>query len=101
MTAPQFVRLKERGRRAIVFMLDGAPRQACVGDTILTALLTQGAIVRQGDFGGPSRAGFCLMGACQDCIVWLDGANRVRACTTIIEHGMRIATKWPPDPLAS
>jgi len=42
------------------------------------------------------RAGFCLMGACQECWVWLGDGARCRACTTPVETGMAIFTGAPP-----
>jgi len=44
-------------------------------------MLTNGDVLRRLEFGGAPRAGFCLMGACQDCWVWMDDGGRVRACT--------------------
>jgi len=85
------VRLVERDRPALEFRLDGARVTAREGDTILTAVLTLRrhlAAPQQGD--GP-RAGFCLMGACQECWVAVDGTP-VRACGTLITAGMRVAT---------
>ena len=43
------------------------------------------------------RAGFCLMGACQDCWVWLADGPRVRACTTPVAEGMHVLTHAPPE----
>ena len=46
---------------------------------------------RVADFVLPSpRAGFCLMGACQDCWVVVAGLGRVRACATLAQHGMEV-----------
>jgi len=42
------------------------------------------------------RAGFCLMGACQDCWVWLADHSRVRACTTVVADGMHVLSTAPP-----
>ena len=36
------------------------------------------------------RAGFCLMGACQDCWVELADGRRVQACSTTVEPGMAV-----------
>jgi hypothetical protein len=36
------------------------------------------------------RAGFCMIGACQDCWVRLADGGRVRACTTPLEPGMAV-----------
>jgi aerobic-type carbon monoxide dehydrogenase small subunit (CoxS/CutS family) len=41
------------------------------------------------------RAGFCLMGACQDCWVWTADGQRVRACTTVVSKDLDIVTRQP------
>jgi len=70
------------------------------GDTVLVAILAQRAHLRDAP-GEPLSAGFCLMGACQDCWVWHDDGRRIRACTTYVEPGMNIRTTWPDRLLAS
>ncbi|EDT40476.1 (2Fe-2S)-binding protein [Burkholderia ambifaria] len=89
---PQFVRVAEHARAAIAFMLDGRPAQALAGDTVLTAILVAQRRVRVSEFSGMPRAGFCLIGACQDCWVRTEAGARVRACSTPIAEGMRIVT---------
>jgi len=80
--------------------IDGQPVQAWTGDTVLTAALAHGHILRRAEFDGTRRAGFCLMGACQDCWVWTVSGTRLRACTTPAEDGMALLTAtpatWPP-----
>ena len=48
--------------------------------------------LRESDFSPAPRAGFCLMGACQDCWVQLDTGERLRACTTMLVTGMHVRT---------
>jgi D-hydroxyproline dehydrogenase subunit gamma len=86
-------RLAETDRPAVSFMLDGAPAAAREGDTLLTAILAQDGYLRASEFGDGLRAGFCLMGACQDCWVNVEGGGRVRACTTPITRGMRVSRR--------
>jgi len=93
--AGQLQRLQERQRDVLCFLLDGAPCDALEGDTVLTAILTQGKRLRDNEFTGAPRAGFCLMGACQDCLVWLDSGERVRACSTLLRPGMHLRTAPP------
>lgn len=87
---PQFKRLAETGRTRIRFTLDGEALDALAGDTVLTAVLTHAAKLRHTEFSGAPRAGFCLMGACQDCWVAAESGERFRACSTFIEDGMRL-----------
>lgn len=82
-------------RQPIAFELDGLTCQGFEGDTVLTAVLAQGAVLRHSDAGAAPRAGFCLMGACQDC--WMNTADgqRLRACSTPLTPGLRLLTRWP------
>ncbi|MGH6720387.1 MAG: (2Fe-2S)-binding protein [Alphaproteobacteria bacterium] len=89
---PQFRRVAEADRPRVTITVDGRPVAALAGDTVLTALLLDGPRVRDSEFGDGPRAGFCLMGACQDCWVALGDGRRVRACTTPVAEGMAIVT---------
>ncbi|MDC6382468.1 (2Fe-2S)-binding protein [Pseudomonas graminis] len=84
-------RLAERDRAVIPFTLDGQPASGLQGDTLLTAVLTAEDSLRGSDFSGEPRAGFCLMGACQDCWVKLGDGRRVRACSTMLEAGVCVS----------
>jgi len=99
MTQPQFLRLAETDRAPLVYELDGEPATALAGDTIITAILTRRGHLRLSEFGDGARAGFCLMGACQDCWVTLGDGRRVRACSTLVSAGLVVRTI--PAPLAS
>ncbi len=87
---PQFRRVDEEHRPAIRFFINGKPSPALLGDTVLTSLLINGYKIRISEFGDGPRAGFCNMGACQDCWVTLEEGTRLRACSEFIRDGMRI-----------
>ncbi len=87
----KFVRVAETAREAVTLTVDGAPVAALAGDTVLTALRLAGLPLRHSEFGDGARAGFCLMGACQDCWLLVDG-RRARACQTPVAPGMAVAT---------
>ena len=93
MSGAVFVRLAETERPRIPFTLDGRAAEALAGDTLLTAILTQGTAVRESEFGDGPRAGLCLMGACQECWVMLEGRGPVRACATPLEAGMAVSLR--------
>jgi len=100
---PRFVRLAETDRAPVAFRIDGRPAMALQGDTLLVAMLTQGRRLRDSEFGDGARAGFCLMGACQDCWVWAEDGTRLRACSTRVEPGLAVLTRppaqhWPVTP---
>jgi predicted molibdopterin-dependent oxidoreductase YjgC len=91
--APQFVRLTEAHRKQVGLTLDGVAITALTGDTVLSAILLHTRRVRDTEFSGEPRAGFCLMGACQDCWVQLEEGTRIRACSTYVKEGMRVLTR--------
>jgi predicted molibdopterin-dependent oxidoreductase YjgC len=94
-TGRQFIRLSETARPSLTIEVDGVEIAALAGDTVLTALLTSGRRLRDNEFDGEPRAGFCLMGACQDCWVWALDGTRIRACSTLVEPSMRLTTRHP------
>ena len=96
--SPRFLRVAETDRRSIALLIDGRRVEALEGDTLLTAMLTAISHVRTSEFDDGRRAGFCLMGACQDCWVWTSAGSRVRACSTFVTRGMRILTTAPETP---
>ena len=102
-SSSRFVRLAELERAPIELRIDGQAATALQGDTLLVALLQHGRRVRDSEFGDGPRAGFCLMGACQDCWVWTEAGERLRACSTPVEAGMAVLTRpparhWPATP---
>ena len=86
----QLLRLAETVRRPIRLTLGDRTIEALEGDTLLTALLLAQGHLRISEFGHGPRAGFCLMGGCQDCWVALADGRRLRACTTLAEDGMAL-----------
>jgi hypothetical protein len=105
----------EKRGAGIMAILKRQACQALAGDTVLTAVLTQAEHLRHSEFSGAPRAGFCMMGACQDCWMQLEDGSRLRACSTFIEPGMRLQSAplppaavpgtlavaaWPEDDIA-
>ncbi|HEY5795622.1 MAG TPA: (2Fe-2S)-binding protein [Bosea sp. (in: a-proteobacteria)] len=96
---PQFRRVAARSGPRATLSFDGATIAATTGDSVLTALLASGSLIRRLEFGGEPRAGFCLMGACQDCWVWSAEGGRIRACTTPVADGMVLFAE--PQPMVA
>lgn len=97
MTGAQFKRVAQRSGPSVTLSFDGSVLTATAGDSILAALLSHGLSVRRHEFGAETRAGFCLMGVCQDCWVWSGHGGRLRACTTPVADGMALFAE--PQPL--
>lgn len=89
-------RAVDQDRPSIGFFINGRRFTGRVGDTVLTAVLTQAGHLRISEFEHQPRAGFCLMGACQDC--WLRTADgpAIRACSTPLEEGMAFVIEGLP-----
>ena len=94
----QFRRLGERDRAQVRIVVDGVAIEALAGDTLQVAMLTAGRRLRESEFGDGPRAGFCLMSACQDCLVWSVDGEPLRACTTTVADGMAVVTREVPWP---
>lgn len=93
--APLLHRVLPRRTQSVTIRIDGAPAEAHEGESLLLAVLTLGARLRLHEADGTPRAGFCLMGACQDCWIWTPQGVRLRACTTRVTAGMEVLTQPP------
>ncbi len=89
---PLLRRIVRKDHPAVSFILDGEACEGRAGDTLLSAILNLAARLRRAEFSGEPRAGFCQMGACQDCWVATEAGERLRACTTPLQPGMKIVT---------
>jgi predicted molibdopterin-dependent oxidoreductase YjgC len=88
----------------VAFELDGRAVEGREGDTVLSAVLALGVALRHTEYTGQPRAGFCFMGACQDCWMQTTDGKRLRACSTPLQAGMRLVTQVsmnviPKDPV--
>jgi aerobic-type carbon monoxide dehydrogenase small subunit (CoxS/CutS family) len=73
--------------------VDGVPVAAEEGDTVASVLVRDGrASWRRTRHGDRPRGLFCGMGACQDCLVTVDGVEGARACLTPVAPGTVITT---------
>jgi predicted molibdopterin-dependent oxidoreductase YjgC len=98
MTSPLLRRIASFDTAKVTFTCDGRAIEARQGESLLAALLVHGDHLRRHDINDEPRAGFCLMGACQDCWIWIGADRRARACTTPVEEGLQVTTR-PPAPM--
>lgn len=91
----RFRRLAETDRPPVSITVDGKEIEALQGDSLMVAMLASGSALRDSEFGDGRRAGFCLMGACQDCWVWTTDGDRLRACSTVVSQGLALSTHQP------
>jgi predicted molibdopterin-dependent oxidoreductase YjgC len=88
-----FRRLIEASRPALTILIDGVSVQAQEGDSVAAAMLAAGHMIsRKSPVSGAPRAPFCLMGACFECLVTIDGVGNRQGCMISVRDGMRIET---------
>jgi len=80
----------ERAGSTVEFTFDDAPVTGLAGETIAASLLALGHLDLRHASATDRRGVFCGMGACQDCLVEVDGRNSQRACMTKIAAGMEV-----------
>jgi predicted molibdopterin-dependent oxidoreductase YjgC len=74
----------------VTISVDGAPRQAHLGETVAAVLIADGDAAIRLTRGGSTRGLYCGMGVCFECLVVVDGAANTRACMTWVRDGMEI-----------
>lgn len=78
----------------VALTFDGRPIQAPAGCTVAAALLASGvSAFRTTPVSGAARAPFCMMGACFDCLVEIDGVPNRQSCLIAVAPGMKVRTQ--------
>lgn len=88
-----FRRLPEIGSDGarINFTFEDRALVACPGDTLACALLAADVLAcRTTPASGTTRAPYCLMGACFECLVTIDGIANRQACMVLVKEGMQV-----------
>lgn len=87
--ASSFLELDSAPR--VVVSFDGASIGLPDGANLAAALLTAGVnVFRHTPVSGAPRGPFCMMGACFDCLVEIDGVVR-QACMVEVTEGLNIS----------
>ena len=74
-----------------MLVVDGRPVEAREGDSVAAALLAAGvAAFRATPVTGAPRGPYCMIGACFDCLVAVDGEPNRQACMIRVRDRMRI-----------
>lgn len=86
--ASSFLEMDDTPRVQVSF--GGVPFDLCEGANLAAALLAAGVdVFRNSPVSGAPRGPFCMMGACFDCLVEVDGVVR-QACMIEVTQGLRI-----------
>ena len=94
-----FSRLPQADAHAVEVTVDGRAVTALAGDSVAAALLSAGVVAfRRSAISRAPRGPFCMMGACFECLVEIDGEPNRQACLTRVRPGMRVVTRVASKP---
>ena len=86
-----FRRLDDAAGGKVTLTFDGEAIEARAGDTVAAAMLSAGFVAgRETPVSGSPRGPYCLMGACFECLVEIDGEPNRQACMTEVRDGMSV-----------
>ena len=86
-----FKRIIDTEETTVTITIEGQKLVVPAGDTVGAAILAAGfKYTRTTAVSGVHRAPYCMMGACFDCLVEIDGIPNQQACQTQVREGMMI-----------
>ena len=86
-----FNRLEINSDTWITIYVEGQAIKAAPDDTVAAAILSAGLLPsRTTPVSNSSRAPYCLMGVCFECLVTIDGIENSQACMTQVKEGMQV-----------
>lgn len=89
--SPSFRRLPGASGAPLTLDFEGEAVSARSGDSVAAALIAAGHVtLRSTPVSGVPRGPFCMMGACFECLVEIDGRPGCQACMTEVRDGMRV-----------
>jgi predicted molibdopterin-dependent oxidoreductase YjgC len=76
---------------AVCFEFEGRPLTAEKGESVALALLASGIqSCRDSIVSAEPRGPYCLMGACFECLVVIDGVPSCQGCQVEVKAGMKV-----------
>jgi len=96
-----FRRLDESGSVPVTVFVEGKAVSVRQGDTAAAAAMLAGlGHTRTSPVDGSPRAPYCMIGACFECLLVIDGVASRQACLVEVREGMRIDRQIGPRSLA-
>ncbi len=90
-SASRFYRLNDAAEQEVSFFFQGGVIVARPGDSVAAALLAAGhAATRTSPVSSAARGPFCMMGACFECLLEIDGEPNRQGCMVTVSEGMRV-----------
>lgn len=92
-----FAKLFDGAGGTVEIVVDGASVAVPSAGTVASALLALGHdAFRKTPARGVARGPFCMMGACFDCLVTINGVANRQSCLVPVHAGMRVETGLGP-----
>ena len=85
-----FRKLPDGDAMTVTVTVDGQPLRVPASASAAAAVLLYGGIARTTAVSGAPRAPYCMMGACFDCLMEIDGMPNRQGCLVTVAEGMRI-----------
>lgn len=83
--------IQSKSTESVTITVDGQRIKVRGGISIAAALVENGIdVFRHTPVSGAPRAPFCMMGACFDCLVRVNGVDNQQACQLEVRDGMVI-----------
>lgn len=82
------------GADTVTIEFNGAALEVPARCSVAAALLASGVTrVRNSPVSGAPRAPYCMMGACFECLMEIDGQPSRQSCLVTVRAGMRVRTQ--------
>ena len=93
---PKSLRFSTGASHDVTLQVDGEPMRCRMGETVASALIANDVrLLRHSPRDRQPRGAFCMMGVCQECVAWVDGAWR-QTCQTYVADGMAVELDRTP-----
>lgn len=86
----------------VAIRFNGRPLEIPAGPSLAASLMAAGVRrFRRSPISGKSRAPYCMMGVCFECLLEIDGVPNRQGCFVSVRAGMNVRTQdelpEPPD----
>ena len=86
-----YKRLNAIAGRTVTLTFEGAELKVPAGESVAAAILAANpGYTRTTPVTGAQRAPYCMMGACFDCLMEIDGVADRQACMVQVRDGMAV-----------
>lgn len=86
-----FKRLNDVNEPTVTVTIEGRRINVPASDSVAAAMLVAGILTaRTTSISDAHRGPYCMIGACFECLVEIDGVSNQQACQTLVRDGMNV-----------